>query len=106
LQANVVNDRIYLIGGYVPDNSGLGVSSSLNEVYDPATDSWITKAQIPTATMGYASAVVNNQIYIIKQSTQIYNTKTDAWSYGEPIPSTAGSYSGYATAAATTGVFP
>jgi N-acetylneuraminic acid mutarotase len=106
LQANVVNDRIYLIGGYVPDNSGLGAISSLNEVYDPATDSWITKAQIPTATMGYASAVVNNQIYIIKQSTQIYNTKTDAWSYGEPIPSTAGSYSGYATAAATTGVFP
>jgi len=105
LQANVVNDRIYLIGGYVPDNSGLGAISSLNEVYDPATDSWITKAQIPTATTGYASAVVNNQIYIIKQSTQIYNTKTDAWSYGEPIPSTAGSYSGYATAAATTGVF-
>jgi N-acetylneuraminic acid mutarotase len=108
LQANVVNDRIYLIGGYLGkynSSNPYASYSTLNEVYNPATDSWTTKIQIPTVTMGYASAVVNNQIYIIKQSTQIYDAKTDAWSYGEPIPSTAGSHSGYATAAATTGVF-
>jgi len=108
LQANVVNDRIYLIGGYLGkynSSNPYASYSTLNEVYNPATDSWTTKTPIPTATMGYASAVVNNQIYIIKQSTQIYDAKTDAWSYGEPIPSTVGSYSGYATAAATTGVF-
>ena len=40
VRANVLEDNIYVIGG---NNNG-----TLNQVYDPLTDSWTTKAPIPT----------------------------------------------------------
>jgi hypothetical protein len=107
--ANVVNGKIYLAGGSVPDsNSSSGFSdSSLNEVYDPSTDSWTTRAPMPTAANGYASAVVDNKIYFIggraNNIHQIYNTETDMWSYGASSPSVIFGWSGGGAAAATTG---
>jgi N-acetylneuraminic acid mutarotase len=104
LTANVVNGKIYLMGGY-PD-------ITLNEVYDPATDSWTTKTPAPnTLIFGFdkpASAVIDNKIYVIggisqDQSydlNQIYDAETDTWSQGvSPITSVDGG-----AAAATTGV--
>jgi hypothetical protein len=41
IQANVVEGKIYLIGGYPYPYA------TLNEVYDPATDTWTTKASMP-----------------------------------------------------------
>jgi N-acetylneuraminic acid mutarotase len=109
LQANVVNGKIYLIGGYVPDDSDFGGSMSvLNEVYDPETDSWTTKAPIPIATADYPSAVVDNKIYVIgglssspqSDLNQIYDPQTDIWSKGTLMPSGIR----YGAAGATTGV--
>jgi N-acetylneuraminic acid mutarotase len=108
LQANVVNGKIYLIGGKVPGHYDFpNWTSSLNEVYDPATDSWTTKAPIPVATSYYPSAVVDNKIYIIGGHTdpysnvnQIYDPETDTWSKGAIPPSGIR----YATAGATSGV--
>ncbi len=57
LEANVVDGKIYLIGGEP--------NGAVNEVYDPETDSWTTKEPMPTAVKGYASAVVDNKIYVI-----------------------------------------
>jgi len=94
-RANVVNDKIYLISGFgtpfIPyPNSGE------NLVYDPANDSWSTKASILTPVHWYASEVVDNKICIIGgrdfslniiyNLTQIYDTETDTWSYGTSIP--------------------
>ena len=90
--ANVVEGRIYLIGG--------SPNGTLNQVYDPATDSWTTKAPIPTAAYVSASAVLDNKIYVISNLTQIYNPKTDTWSFGVPIPTNVTQ----AAAGATTGV--
>ena len=109
LQANIVDGKIYLIGGYVPDNSDFGASiSALNEVYDPATDSWTTKAPMPVATSDYPSAVVDNKIYVIgglssspqSDLNQIYDPETDKWSRGALMPSGIR----YGAAGATTGV--
>jgi hypothetical protein len=107
LQANVVKGQIYLIGGYVPDDSAFGGSkSALNEVYDPETDSWTTKAPIPIATAEYPSAVVDNKIYVIgglpssSNLNQIYDVETDMWSQGASSPSSIR----YGAAGATTGV--
>jgi N-acetylneuraminic acid mutarotase len=95
LQANVVNGKIYLIGGYVPDNSAFGFSiSNLNEVYDPATDSWTTKAPMPIATGEYPSTVVDDKIYITgglssspkSDLNQIYDPATGTWSQGALMP--------------------
>jgi N-acetylneuraminic acid mutarotase len=117
LQANVVNGKIYLIGGVEND-----YPLALNEVYDPKTDSWVTKAPMPTvnftilAASDYASAVVDNKIYIMggfyaheimgtirmvaSNITQIYDAENDSWSLGAPAPSPAA----LAHAATTTGV--
>lgn len=109
LTASVVNGKIYAIGGYF-----LGVyliPSNLTEAYDPETDVWTTQASMPTAVYGCTSAVVNNKIYVIENSysgeaqnlhlNQIFDTETDTWSYGQPLPVRAAE----AVAAATTGVY-
>lgn len=109
LAASVVNGKIYLISGHF-----LGVywiPSNLTEVYDPETDTWTTKASMPTAVYGSTSAVVNNKIYVIENSysgeiqnlglNQIYDAETDTWSYGQPLPVRAAE----AIAAATSGVY-
>ena len=94
IQANVVDDKIYVIGG-IPNET-------INEVYDPATDTWFIKASIPTAVSSYASAVVDNKIYVITSNlNQIYHPENDSWSNGAPPPSPAV----LASAAATTGAF-
>lgn len=90
-QANVVNGKIYLIGGTLPS----GDISDASEVYDPSTDSWSTAAPIPTPVGLYASAVVNNKIYVegggesgpkISDLNQIYDPETNVWALGEPLP--------------------
>ena len=108
LQANVVDGKIYLIGGLaleptpwqnklVNDPSLKMISysfSTKNEVYDQVTDSWIEKAPLPQAVAFYSSAVVNNKIYVISGSTQdgvtglvqVYDPQTDNWSSATPIP--------------------
>jgi hypothetical protein len=111
LEANVANGKIYLIGGYVPDDSSFGYSiSNLNEVYDPSTDSWITRAPMPTAASDYASAVVDNRLFVIggqsdsphSNLNQIYNPLNDKWSTGTLSPS--GIRYGFCAAGATIGV--
>jgi hypothetical protein len=105
LQANVVEGKIYLIGG-LPNGT-------LNEVYDPEKNTWTAKAPMPKA-VGFVSAVVDNKIcaigsyyysgnYSFISITQIYNPNLDAWSTGASPPSSI-TGGGYAAAAATTGV--
>jgi hypothetical protein len=90
LDANLVNGKIYLIGGVIQnprflDVPGTYVRTNVTEVYDPVTDSWVTKAPIPFEVSLYASAVVENKIYVISESlTQIYDPKYDTWSFGTP----------------------
>jgi N-acetylneuraminic acid mutarotase len=98
LDANTVNGKIYLIGGQIPgfyttDNS---TSLALNEEYNPITDTWAVKASSPYATMNYASAVFNDVLYVfgglqlndvnIQTMVQMYDPKSDSWSFGNPSP--------------------
>ncbi len=82
LQANVVNGKIYLMGGRIldiPDST----TYSVNEVYDPLTDTWSTKTAMPISAAISASAVVNNKIYFFAQGrNMIYDPLNDSWSYG------------------------
>jgi N-acetylneuraminic acid mutarotase len=110
---NVINGKIYAIGGhsYASDNRYPSDYSGVNEVYDPATDSWETKHPAPLAIARYASAVVNNEIYVMGGtsqiyndsmkwvSNQIYNVETDTWRLGASLPTPAI----YSSAVATTG---
>ena len=92
-QANVVNGKIYCMGGFKVWSMGgrdfwekQEGAGQLNEVYDPATDTWTTKSPM-LSPAGYVSAVVDNKIYVIgPELTQIYNPETDEWSTASPPP--------------------
>lgn len=109
IQANIVDDKIYLIGGM--SDTASGTVTDVNEAYDIATGTWTTKEPIPTPVYIYASAVVDDKIYIIGGSSeppnavsdlvQIYDPENDSWSSGTPLPTAIR----YASAAATTGLF-
>ncbi|MCL2642303.1 MAG: hypothetical protein FWD52_02135 [Candidatus Bathyarchaeota archaeon] len=93
LCANLVNGKIYLIGGSKPVNwLDLTPISNVNEVYDIASDTWSSKTPPPVAVGSCISAVVDNKIYVISQVSQnsmltlIYDTEADLWSYGAPCP--------------------
>ena len=94
LDANVVDSKIYLIGGRT---GGQYTTVALNQVYDPETDAWTTKEPIPYPVVGYASAVFEGKIFVLGGQdeyhdlinldlTQIYDSETDMWSQGTPIP--------------------
>jgi N-acetylneuraminic acid mutarotase len=95
LTANVVGGNIYLISGYVGDTT-----VSLNEVYNVASDSWSTKVPILYPVVNCASAVCGYKIYIFGGQdqylgnnmnvafTQIYDTESNSWSLGAPMPTT------------------
>ena len=106
--ADVVNGKIYVIGGSKPVNlNDPSYVPNVNEVYDPETNSWTATTPPPVQPSNYASAVVDNKIYVISGSgendtlTQIYDPETDSWSFGAQIPTPVWG----AAAGATTGVF-
>jgi len=114
LQANVVDGKIYLIGGQMPAGLYQIFPSSSNDVYDPETDSWSQMAPIPVPVMGYASAVLEDKIYIISGAhegqpnyppptdlVQIFDPATNQWTNGTSIPTGVMS----ARAVTTRGVF-
>jgi N-acetylneuraminic acid mutarotase len=109
LTANIVDDKIYLIGGLAlgpppawqdkltndPRSKLITYSeSSLTEMYDPITDSWTEKESIPTAVDSYASVVIDKRIYVISGRSggnvlglvQVYDTQVDEWCLAAPIP--------------------
>ena len=98
LEANTVDEKIYLIGGVTPDpklpaNSNTYIPTNKTEVYNPKTDTWTTASSLPDFLFNYASDVHDNKIYLIAGNnqdttnlTQIYNPETDTWSIGAQIP--------------------
>jgi hypothetical protein len=96
-KANVVRDKIYVMGGAIFPQ-GIIKTSASNYVYDPATDSWSTMAPVPTPVEGYASAVLDDKIYIIgggtttgfpidaSKTVQIFDPESNQWSNGTSIP--------------------
>jgi N-acetylneuraminic acid mutarotase len=110
LQANVVDDKIYWIGGITPTPFVID-PQTINAVYNPANDSWNYMKRIPTAIWGYASAVVDDKIYLIGgmnvvasqnvvyDLVQIFDPKTNQWSQVAHLPVGAM----HAAACATTG---
>ncbi|MCP4752980.1 MAG: hypothetical protein GY866_19000, partial [Proteobacteria bacterium] len=88
--AVVYGGKIYVIGG------GLGTSGqAVLEVYDPATDTWETKAPAPVTDYGWGVAgVVGDRIYFVANDTTnlgnpvaVYLVAQDQWGTGTAMPS-------------------
>jgi hypothetical protein len=87
-------DKIYTIGGAYRED-GAWVASDVVEVYDPQTDSWETKAPIPTARMSLCANEVDGKIYLIGGRiggpdsivgvNEVYDVATDTWTTKKPL---------------------
>src|SRR5205807_667699 len=65
-----------------------------NEVYDPATNSWQTRAPLPTARSGIATAVLDGKIFVFGgeapsgtfHHVEAYAPTSDRWSTYTAMP--------------------
>ena len=90
LAIGVYEGKIYCMGG-ISQLLPNGVLSAVNEVYDPSTDTWETKAPLKVATADMQANVVNAKIYVIggypnETTNQVYDPLTDVWTIKAPIP--------------------
>ncbi len=90
IAAGVVNDKIYVVGGLVCSNNDSTYTAKMEE-YDPATDTWTTKASMPTAREHLAAGVVNGKIYVIGGSAALntveeYDPATNTWTAKASMP--------------------
>jgi N-acetylneuraminic acid mutarotase len=84
--ACAVNGIIYTIGGIVA-LYGSPVVVRTVEAYDPKTDQWTPKADLPGAACYVAAQVVNGLIYACYgKQTFAYDPQTDQWTAKAPIP--------------------
>ena len=82
LVAVVVNGKIYAIGGSAGHRDRL---VSAVEAYDPATDTWTRKADMPTARTYFSASVVNGKIYAIGGRARVLSSTVEAYDTGVGI---------------------
>ncbi|MCF8222524.1 MAG: hypothetical protein K9J25_05205 [Bacteroidales bacterium] len=99
--ANVVNGKIYVMGGCL---TSTGDATSKTEVYDPALDEWQSLSNMPTPRIGAGSCVVDGKIYIMggrsadpggdyNNSMEVYDPLTNRWASLSPVPVAMGYHS-------------
>jgi N-acetylneuraminic acid mutarotase len=91
----VVDAKIYAIGGVSFESDiGMGGSLSVLEEYDPATDSWNTKASMPSDKESACVGVVSGKLYVlggyreakVTSSVLQYDPSTDTWESRASMP--------------------
>jgi N-acetylneuraminic acid mutarotase len=91
----VVNGKIYVIGGGTSQDEPNERLLSTVEEYDPSTDTWTTKSDMPTARFGLSTCVVNGKIYAIggdswpsavRSAVEEYDPATDTWTRKTDMP--------------------
>jgi len=108
LSTSAVDGKIYAIGGCVliDDNNVIKALSTVEE-YDPATDTWTQKADMPTARHSLSTAVVNGKIYAIGgmsggprleilnslSTVEEYDPAADKWTKKVSMPTARGGLS-------------
>ncbi len=96
LGVGVVNGKLYAVGGTTSVTSS-GSDFSVVEVYDPVTDTWSTKAPMPTPRHGLAVAVINGVLYAVGgysfntcncdlSTLEAYDPVSNTWSTKAPMP--------------------
>jgi N-acetylneuraminic acid mutarotase len=94
LAVAVYQNKIYCIGGSSGDstiNGELEQITDVNEVYDPATDTWTTKSPMPMPNSKVQANVVNGKIFILGGNddptfNQVYDPESDSWTTKASIP--------------------
>jgi len=104
LSTSVVDGKIYAIGGGASPSSSYQWAETFSTVeeYDPATDTWTRKADMPTARGWHSANVLDGRIYVIGGSSsvpsggtailalEVYEPATDTWTRKGDIPARRG----------------
>ncbi len=95
LSSCALNGKIYAIGGVKQPEVDTDGLRSIQE-YDPATDSWAVKANLPSPRNWTSCAAVNGKIYVIGGDTTFlstplktvsaYDPTTDTWATKADMP--------------------
>ena len=88
--ANLVDGKIYIIGGARAATPAGGHVVTV-EVYDPATDIWSQKGDMPVSRGAGSGSVVDGKIYFFggyggKQRVDEYDPSTDTWTQKSEMP--------------------
>jgi hypothetical protein len=89
------NGKLYAVGGYASAGAPFAPLATVEE-YDPATDTWTTKAPMPTARYVFALATgANGKLYAVGgegtggavlASVEEYDPATNTWATRTPMP--------------------
>ena len=89
----ILDGKIYLTGGFTQDHS----ATPSVEVYDPATDSWTRRCDMPEARCAHATCTWREKIYVFggvspdafsdsKDNVYEYDPKRDEWMEKKKMP--------------------
>ena len=97
---SVVDGKIYVMGGtgwpQIRNHPGPFLSSI--EVYDPKTNRWTEKTEMPAPKAGHTASVINRKIYVIGggfrgnglyvylSTVEVYDPETDRWTQEPDMP--------------------
>ncbi|MDA2922189.1 galactose oxidase [Patescibacteria group bacterium AH-259-L07] len=94
--AAVVNNRIYVVGGF----DGFGRTVATVEAYNPTTDSWSTMPELPEGRHHAAAVSLGNKLYVIggfsgitfkpKADVFEFDTIRRSWSKKAPLSTARG----------------
>ena len=100
----VVDGKIYVLGGYIgKDNQGVNLKNlKAVEMYDPQTDTWVRKQDMPTPRIDFGTGVVAGKIYAIGgrvhwkdrkpgspgriDLVEVYDPASDTWTKRSDMP--------------------
>ena len=100
-KAAVVNGKIYVFGGYNSKDNFLQNWKMADhvEAYDPLTDTWTQKKEMPISRFYFGLGVVAEKVYLIGGTTglgegqeqrmdrlDLYDPATDTWAKGPKMP--------------------
>jgi len=92
-----VNGQLYVVGGVSQSGVINNPRNAVLQVYDPTTNTWATKASMPTARAGAEAVAINGQLYVVGGTTnntssgytgalEVYDPATDTWTSKAPMP--------------------
>ena len=102
----VYQNKIYCIGGATHEESE-GYITDVNEVYDPATDTWENRTSMPNPRARLDANTVGDEIFLIggigrnlqllplaepSSRNDVYSPETDSWTTKTPLPTAVANY--------------
>lgn len=96
VMAEVINGKLYVVGGVRGPHGCCNADVATLEVYDPATDTWISKASMPEPRSAGGAAITDGRLYVVGgysysqgrdlATLQVYDPASDSWATKTPMP--------------------